>query len=342
MRQNYAPWNVDYSGFSATASFDDQLKFLLRFAVLAPSSHNSQPWAFRVRERAIEVWAEPRRRLRVSDANDRELFLSLGCAITNIAVAADYCGYAAKIQYVPNVHEPDLAAVISFSGNAKPRHDSTHLIHAIPERANNRNPYEERMPPAAFLTEIKSLATPDLAIAAVSDEAERRALADTAIRAGVAAMEDKGFRRELSEYVKTNMTTSPVGMPAFGMGIPTPVSLLVPFLIRRFNMSRANRTKDEALLVQRTPVFVVMSTKTDDKKSWLCAGEVYEHIALLAARERLATGVWASPIQIGEFYREFQKILKTSFRPQMFFRLGYPTKPTRHSPRLSANEVMRG
>jgi hypothetical protein len=106
-------------------------------------------------------------------------------------------------------------------------------------------------------------------------------------------------------------------------------------------MNRVNRKKDEVLLTRHTPAFVVISTKADDRKSWLRAGEVYEHNALLAAHAGLATGVWAAPIQIGEFYKEFQKILKTNFRPQMFFRLGYPTKPTRHSPRLSAEEVMR-
>lgn len=341
MKENYAPWNVDVSAFPVAGSVADQLAFLLKFAVLAPSSHNSQPWQFRVRERTIEVWAEPLRRLAISDVNDRELTLSLGCAITNLAVAADFYGYTVRIQYLPDGERPDLAAVVTFSGAPKPREDATHLIHAILTRANNRNPYHDRMPPPAFLAELQSLQTKDLAISVVHDAEVRRLLADTAVRAGIAAMQDVGFRSELAEYVKPNTTKSPVGMPAFGMGVPTPVSLLVPFMIRRFNMNRANEKKDRRLLADQTPVFVVMSTRLDDRKNWIRAGEVFEHIALLAEHKGLATGVWAAPIQIGEFYKEFQRILKTDFRPQLFFRLGYPTVPVRHSPRLHAEAVLR-
>jgi hypothetical protein len=37
-----------------------QLEHLIRFAILAPSTHNSQPWRFRVRKDGIEVHADHR------------------------------------------------------------------------------------------------------------------------------------------------------------------------------------------------------------------------------------------------------------------------------------------
>ena len=39
-------WLVDDADFPAAGNTADLLRFALRYAVLAPSSHNSQPWLF--------------------------------------------------------------------------------------------------------------------------------------------------------------------------------------------------------------------------------------------------------------------------------------------------------
>ncbi|MFC7136860.1 nitroreductase family protein [Halobaculum litoreum] len=41
-------WRVDADGFPAGGTVAEQARFLLRYAVLAPSSHNTQPWSFAV------------------------------------------------------------------------------------------------------------------------------------------------------------------------------------------------------------------------------------------------------------------------------------------------------
>lgn len=341
MQKNYVPWEVRVGDFFLLQSDAERLKFILNFAILAPSSHNSQPWRFRLDDSSISVFVEPSRRLVASDTNDRQLFISLGCAITNILVAADYYGYVTDIQFLPDAKDGDYAARIVFKKGVAKTGSADHLICAISQRVNNRNPYAVRLPDAVFLGKIRALGSETVQVAVITDAAIKDALADAALEAGVAAMEDVSFREELSRYVKTNVTRSGFGMPAFGMGISTPVSLFVPFLIRRFNMNRVNRKKDERVLKQFTPAFVVIATKADTKESWLRTGELYECIALMATQEGMTTGVWAAPIQIGEYYKGFQAILKTDFRPQMFFRLGYPLKDMRHSPRLLVKEVTR-
>src|ERR1051326_2408409 len=39
-------WSVCETDFPARASLAEQFAFLLNYAVLAPSSHNTQPWCF--------------------------------------------------------------------------------------------------------------------------------------------------------------------------------------------------------------------------------------------------------------------------------------------------------
>lgn len=170
----------------------------------------------------------------------------------------------------------------------------------------------------------------------IADQEQKNQLSDIALVASISAMEDKQFRAELSKYVKPNTTSSPIGMPAFGMGIPTPISFVVLKMIKYFNMNKLSRKSDETLLKKYTPVFVIIATRRDDKISWIKTGQIYEHIALLTDSQGLKTAMWAAPIQIGEYYKNFQKILNTDFRPQAFFRLGYAVKSPPHSPRLTA------
>ena len=61
---------------------------LLEAAVQAPSSHNTQPWLFRVEDGAVHLLADRTRALPVNDPDDRELTISCGCALLNLRVAA--------------------------------------------------------------------------------------------------------------------------------------------------------------------------------------------------------------------------------------------------------------
>ncbi len=65
---------------------------LVRYATLAPSSHNTQCWKFRVNDqtqkRSITIEPDFARRTPVVDPDDHHLFVSLGCAAENLVQAA--------------------------------------------------------------------------------------------------------------------------------------------------------------------------------------------------------------------------------------------------------------
>src|SRR5215510_8529110 len=44
----FQAWNVSECQFPKEGTKTEQLKFLLNYAILAPSSHNTQPWLFRI------------------------------------------------------------------------------------------------------------------------------------------------------------------------------------------------------------------------------------------------------------------------------------------------------
>ena len=67
------------------------------YASKAPSGHNTQPWKFHITDSTITVLPNLDVALPVVDRNNRELFISLGCAVENLCIAASYFGYTTHI-----------------------------------------------------------------------------------------------------------------------------------------------------------------------------------------------------------------------------------------------------
>ncbi len=58
--------------------WNEQAVSLIRQAVLAASSHDTQPWLFRISTWAIDLHADRTRASPVNDPEDRELAISCG------------------------------------------------------------------------------------------------------------------------------------------------------------------------------------------------------------------------------------------------------------------------
>lgn len=340
MNKNYTAWDIKIEDFSSLSTDVERLRFLVGFAVLAPSSHNSQPWKFSVKNNSIFVSADMGRSLPESDTNHRQLVISLGCAIENILIAADYFGCKCDVDLSPATAGKDLLAVLRCTFTGERTNKDQHLIHAIQRRCSNRSRYESKNIDELFLNWLTGLSDEELQVYVISDQDTKNKIADVVLDAGVAAMEMSGFRKELSKYVKNNYTRSCTGMPLFGFGVPGPVSLIAPTMMKFINMNKVNRKADEKILKENTPYMLVISSKLDDRKTWLKVGMLYEKITLEATKRKIATAVYAAPIQIGEFYKDLKKILNIQLRPQFFARIGYSKDDVYHSPRLHSVQVM--
>lgn len=86
-------WSVAEADFPRDGDSGDQARFLVRYAILAPSTHNTLPWSFRIVGNGIDVFADRSRWLRVADPDQRELLLSVGCALENLVIAAEHFGF---------------------------------------------------------------------------------------------------------------------------------------------------------------------------------------------------------------------------------------------------------
>ena len=141
MLYEYAPWlDYDNQAQHIRRPFDEDLtglsrhRELIRYATLAANGHNAQAWQFAIRENAIDIYPDYSRRLPVVDPDDRELWISLGCALENLLISARATGYAAEVVY------PDSEEVVQVHLSAD-RAQENPLFDAIPLRQNTRSEY---------------------------------------------------------------------------------------------------------------------------------------------------------------------------------------------------------
>jgi nitroreductase len=171
--------------FPTWGTLEDKAAFLLRYAILAPSSHNSQPWSFSLERDGVAIVPDLRRWLPEADPDQRELYLSLGCALENLLIAAEHFGFGHEVVYPAEADRRGPAARVTLLAEGTPstcRPDELFL--AITGRATSRGRYRRWPVAEDALRELRECAMDDGVGLLLTGEAGVRArLRDLAARA---------------------------------------------------------------------------------------------------------------------------------------------------------------
>src|SRR5207302_588960 len=117
-------------------------------AVRAPSLHNTQPWRFRLRDGALEVLADQRRRLPAADPDGWALRIACGAAVLNARLAFAVAGCPAELRLRPDPEQPDLLARLTPGAGRPATPHERNLYAAILLRHSNRQPFGPAPVPA--------------------------------------------------------------------------------------------------------------------------------------------------------------------------------------------------
>lgn len=120
---------------------------ILEQAGKAPSGHNTQPWRFAVSNGQITLRPDFRATLPVVDPDNRELYISLGCALENLCLAAGTRGYRTRIT---QTDQHGITIVLEAATDAV----QNPLTGAITQRRTNRATYDGRRIPEDTLRTI--------------------------------------------------------------------------------------------------------------------------------------------------------------------------------------------
>ena len=227
------PWDADLS---------EKVKFLLQYAILAPSTHNSQPWLFKIREGSCEIYLNPSLFLPYSDPKNRDQYISLGCATENLILAAKYFGMYKDIKYYEN--EKYLVAEVFFNEPQRENFNTEYetLIETILVRINARGIFEKVPIPQKtvenILRKLENYLDPSLAIHLIEKDNQIREIASLTARGIEYAYNDPNFRKEMSGWINNSLSLRKQGIPGYALRIPLFFSFILPTLIRISNIGK--------------------------------------------------------------------------------------------------------
>jgi hypothetical protein len=343
MQQHTQPasaWDIDETAFPRDASLDARAWFAVRYALLAPSSHNSQPWRFQVEGGTISLLADRTRGLPVTDPYDRELIISCGAALLNLRAALAHFGMGFTIDLFPAEAEPDLLARVHLDAAAPVDKGMAHLFPAICRRATNRTPFTPIAVPDKVRDSLcAEAAVEGVAVRPVTTTAQLAEVAALIAQADRQQFDDVRFRRELASWIHPHRASD--GMPAYAFGVPRLMDFDVPItsmVIRTFDLGGGIAAHDAAVTTG-SPLLLCFSTTRDDAPSWLFAGQALERLLLLARLEGYDASYLNQPIEVPELRNALRDALGTEPFPQLLIRLGRG-QAVAHTPRRPLEETV--
>lgn len=332
-RPNFAAWEIDASEFDHSWTPADRLRFFARYAVLAPSGHNTQPWFFEFSGDQMFVSANPACELPHSGLIAGEPIISVGAAVEVLSLAAEGFGYELNISVTPSGEH--ALATVQLGGQCA-RAES--LLDAITSRFSNRGPYSDQLVPERLLDELRKLDLPGAGVLVTTERSEIEFFAEETETATKILMGDPGFRKELSRWVRNNRTGQFDGMPGYVQEMPLLPSLVGSAVIRRFDISKTQARKD-AGRVRASPALMFIAVDSADAAGFFDAGRLYARLAVRAQAQGLATsGIAAAVLEPGSRERVAEQ-LGIDRQPIAVMRIGFPTVQARPSPRHPLADV---
>ncbi|MFL6276480.1 MAG: Acg family FMN-binding oxidoreductase [Blastocatellia bacterium] len=324
-------WQVMESNFPRNRHEEQRLAFLLRYAVLAPSSHNTQPWRFAIGHDEIVLFVNKDRWLRVADADQRELYTSLGCALENLLIAAEHFGYCPQVTYFPEPSNLQLVAAIELlaDGRTAPFRPPE-LFAAINSRHTNHKRYEARAVAAADLERLHAaVVEAGVTLYLTDDSGIKRRIDCLTNRADAYQFADRGFREELNYWI---------GEGAFG----------TPWLLAKLAQLAAGyldlggfAAKPDGEVLMNAPVFGLLCSQENDRRSQVMAGQAFERIYLTATALGLRLQPLSQLVAVPSTRDQLPGLLAlANGYAQQPFRLGYAEAEAAHTPRRLVEEVM--
>ena len=338
----YTPWlNYDQQAMQTRKPLEKsppvsaEMREFVRYASLAASGHNTQPWKFTIQENAIEIHPDLSRRLPAVDPGERELWISLGCALENLLVAARAGGYAPIVTYPDSVDfiHIDLTADTPQAGP---------LFEAIPLRQNTRSEYDGQAVKRDDLDQVQALSLePGIGLRFVTTPAGLKTVLDYVNQGNLVQYADKAFIDELIRWVRFNKKealASLDGLYSVCSGNPEVPRWLGQMVVAGTNPQQQADADAKKLL--SSPGAVVITSESDGKTAWVQTGQVYERLALKMTSLNIKSAFLNQPIEVANVRSQFQSAMGLgNTLPQLLIRFGH-ADPMPRSLRRPANEVL--
>lgn len=353
------PWDKDYH-----KQFKDPRLQVIAHGILAPNSHNIQPWVIALNEEDVtkfDLFLDDSRLLEEADPYSRQLVISQGAFLEMVSISAKKLGFRAEISLFPlgelgldpsreEIRQTPTATVELV----RDKETDGGLYRYIFERVTTRTPYMDQPLTLGQIDRITSYNIDPLLHVLVFQDPDDLAYISEMATSGLKiesatsrVMEEASFVMRYSEYQKNRYRN---GLTLGSQGW----SSLRQFLVESFGTlfpvgwEKEGRIwlEAESERLQKTPAYVMIISDRNDRITQIKTGMLFARIQLGMTQEGLSI---QPTLQVTQEYPEMREIfeaLKDRFvtngqTVQMLFRIGEAEKQVGHSPRKDVMEILR-
>jgi nitroreductase len=317
----------------------DQVGYLITTATRAPSVHNTQPWRFKVSEDAIELYADPRRKLRVDPAG-REMLISCGAALFGLRLAIRSLGYQPLVGLLPDPDRLRLLARVRLVAGGPPTDTERRMLEAMPHRHTHRGPFADEPLPQGLLAALQHDALAEGATLALVEPAViYRQLADIVSAASLRQDLDPVARTEVRRWSRATDSTARDGVPAQAFPARRVPAGQQPGRLRQRDFDLGREIGTLAAGGPPAAATAVLVTPGDGRADWLRAGQALHRLLAHAADRWVFASLYTQPLEAGAVRALIRKRLKLPGAPQMLLQFGR-SRTTLATARRSPGDLM--
>lgn len=293
---------------------------LVRYATLAPSSHNTQCWKFRLDDDAISIWPDLSRRCPVVDPDDHHLFVSLGCAAENLVQAALANGMNGHVEF----EAAGSSALRVALEPTKPV--SSALFQAIPERQSTRGEYDGRQLARQELELLEKAGTGrGVQVILLTERQAMEKVLEYVVQGNTTQMNDPAFVEELRKWIRFSgdeAVRTGDGLYSASSGNPPLPTWLGNLLFGMFFTPKSENDK-YAKHVRSSAGIAVFVSDTPGPAQWAEVGRCYERFALQSAALGVRNALLNQPVEVSSLRPQFAVSLGVGERrPDLVVRFG--------------------
>ncbi|MCX7154380.1 MAG: hypothetical protein NT115_18225 [Proteobacteria bacterium] len=202
------PWDSTEATFPSAGTTAEKLRFIVGYAILAPSARNTQPWRFEVKDDTVNLYADFSRRLTVADPN--------------------------MLQPITEDNEVVVKVLCTVAGASR----ASTLFRSIPLRHTQHGNYDGRPLTPSVIEKLNACATdPALRLLFVQKAPVKAAVAKLLLRADALALANPAYRQELAESIGSG-----------NLGQSWLVSQLGQFALAHLDMEKSIKKRDQDAL----------------------------------------------------------------------------------------------
>jgi hypothetical protein len=293
---------------------------LVRYATLAPSSHNTQCWKFRLEDGAISIWPDLSRRCPAVDPDDHHLFVSLGCAAENLIQAALANGLKGHADF-------DTTGGTALRLALEPTNPfASKLFEAITERQSTRGEYDGQPLARQELELLEKAGTGNgVRLILLTERQAMERVLEYVVQGNTAQMNDPAFVEELKKWIRFSgdeAVRTGDGLYAASSGNPPSPTWLGSLLFSLFFTPKSENDK-YAKHVRSSAGIAIFVSDTPGPAQWVEVGRCYERFALQSAALGIRNAMLNQPVEVSTLRPQFAAFLDVGKRrPDLVVRFG--------------------